>query len=426
MRDEQDLLRTLHSAADQARSVPGGLTEAVAARRRRRRARHRAQVTLAAAAVVLVAGGTAFALSRGGGQPADPATQAIATATAIPSSDDPAPTSAPPEHITNLNPKAVTKIPIKAVNGGKYRVAAALSPTEILLTAEKSFEKAGQVLIYDTPAKSARLLGDVPSPREGYFAQDFVADDRSVAWWGETPNNDDVWADLWVIPRTGGEARQLKELTGDAAEIENLNVTADHVVWSVRKGGVYRIPLAGGEPEKIQNSDDLHLDRWPWAYALGPGKMSERSHSRLVNLETGQTIDVKVSEGDRGVYCTSELCIGSNGGTSFTQRPDGSGRRKLPAEVSMAGPEERLEGDLLPAVGTHETAPLVYDLKRDRVFMFGKSGVGFGRLPGVLWWDDDARMVETCDDVCTAAEKGGGKEYTVVNLLALRDSYPSE
>ncbi|WP_157248507.1 hypothetical protein [Nonomuraea typhae] len=418
MRDEQDLLRTLHSAADQARSVPGGLTEAVAARRRRRRVRQRAQVTLAAAAVVLVAGGTAVALSRGGGQPADPAAQATTIATAVPSSDDPAPTSAPPEHVTKLWPEAITKIPKKADNGWKYRVATALSPTEILLTTEKSFEKAGQVLIYDTPAKSARLLGEVPSPRKGYFAQDFVADDQSVAWWGETPNNDDVWADLWVIPRAGGEARQLKELTGDAAEIENLNVTADHVVWSARKGGVYRIPLAGGEPEKIQNSDDLHLGRWPWAYALGPGKLGERNHSRLVNLETGATIAVKVGEGDRGVLCTPEQCVGSNGDTSFTQRPDGSDRRNLPTEVGMQGPEERLEGDVIPAMGTHDAIPLAYDLKSDRIFSFGKSGVSYGRLPGVLWWDDDARMVETCDTSCTSTEKGG-KEYTVVNLLAI-------
>ncbi|MFI6534776.1 hypothetical protein ACIBHY_20140 [Nonomuraea sp. NPDC050547] len=408
MRSEEDLVRTLRAAADQAKPLPGGLTEAVVARRRGHKKAQWARMALAAAAVVVLAGGTAFALSSGGGQ-AGPATQVTVTST-----------TEPVAHVTEAWPEAIAKVPRVASNGWKYRPVAAIGPAEILLAADQSFEKAGRVAVYDMASKATHDLGAVPDPRRGYFVQDWAGDDKHVVWYGETPNNKDIWADIWVMPRTGGEARRLTELTGDQAQIEVLNVTADHVVWSVRKGGVYRIPLTGGEPEKIQGTDDLHLNAWPWAFAFGPGKQSERNQTRLVNLETGDSTDVSLLEGDEGVICNEYKCVGTQDGGMFSQGPQGDSRNLLPEGVSLHTAEERLQDDVINAMGGSKL-PLAYDLRTERLVSFGKEGLGYWNLPGILAWDDDAEGVQKCvNNSCTTEEKGGGKELTVVNLKAIR------
>lgn len=408
MRSEEDLVRTLRAAADQAKPLPGGLTEAVAARRREHKKGQWARMALAAAAVVVLVGGTAFALSSGGGQ-AGPATQVTVTSTTEPTA-----------YVTEAWPEAIAKVPRVASNGWKYRPVAAIGPAEILLAADRSFEKAGRVAIYDMANKATLDLGEVPEPKRGYFVQDWAGDDKHVVWYGETPNDKDIWADIWVMPRTGGEARQLKELTGDQAQIEVLNVTADHVVWSVRKGGVYRLPLTGGEPEKIQGTDDLHLNAWPWAFAFGPGKQGERNQTRLVNLETGTSMDISLQEGDKGVICNENKCIGTRDSGMFSQGPQGDSRIVLPDGVSLHTAEERLQDDVVNAMGGSKL-PLAYDLRSGRLVSFGKEGLGYWNLPGILAWDDDAKGVQKCENnSCTTEEKGGGKELTVVNLKAIR------
>ncbi|MFD9944526.1 hypothetical protein ACFWYW_48585 [Nonomuraea sp. NPDC059023] len=408
MRSEEDLVRTLRAAADQAKPLPGGQTEAVAARRRGHKKGQWARMALAAAAVVVLVGGTAFALSSGGGQ-AGPATQITTTNTANPI-----------QHVTAAWPEAIAKVPRVASNGWKYRPVATISPTEILLVADKSFEKAGRVAVYDMTTKTTRELGEVPEPKRGYFVQEWASNDQQIVWYGETPNNKDVWADIWVMPRAGGEPRRLTELTGDQARIEVLSVTADHVVWSVRAGGVYRIPLTGGEPEKIQGTDDLHLNAWPWAFAFGPGKQGERNQTRLVNLETGNSMDISLLEGDKGVICNENRCIGTGDSGAFSQGPQGDSRKVLPIEANphMAG--ERLLDDVVSAVGGSKL-PLAYDLGSERLVSFGKEELGYWTMPGLLAWDDDAEGVQKCENnSCTTEEKGGGKELTVVNLKAIR------
>ncbi|MFI6297643.1 hypothetical protein ACIBEJ_39035 [Nonomuraea sp. NPDC050790] len=409
MRSEEDLVRTLRTAAGQAPPMPGGLAEAVAARRRGRRNGQWARMALAAAAVVVLVGGTAFALSSGGVQ--------VEPAVGI---SEPAEEPRQWEHVTAAWPEAIAKVPIMAPNGWKYRPVATISPTEILLAADKSFEKAGRVAIYDMTTKSTRELGAVPEPRSGYFVQEWDANDQHIVWYGKTPNNKDLWADIWVMPKTGGEAQRLAQLTGDQARIEVMNVTPDHVVWSVRAGGVYRLPLTGGEPEKIQGTDDLHLNAWPWAFAYGPGEQGVRNQTRVVNLETGTKLDVGLLPGDEGVSCTNEKCVGMMKAGPFSQGLLGDSRKILPDQVTLHSPEERLQDDVVPAVG-HSELPMAYDLKGDRLVSFGKKGLGYRYLPGFLAWDDDAEGVQRCqDNSCVNEDKGGGKELTVVNFKAIR------
>ncbi|MFI7438675.1 hypothetical protein [Nonomuraea indica] len=438
MRSEEDLIRTLRTAAGHAGS--DGLASAVAARRRVRRVRQRIQMVLAAAAVVVVAGATAAVLSRGGEQ-----VRPAVTVTAVPA------TPTPKEAVVKQKirpaaevwPEAVFTMPAKSADGWRYRPVTGLSATEVLLSAESSFEKAGRLEVYDSAAKSARVLGDVPAPEgvKGYFVQDFEVGEQHIAWYGTTPNSPDKWADFWIMPRVGGQAKRVGEVTGPMSEVDRIGVTGDSVVWSVHQGGVYRMPLTGGTPERV--ADELHLMSWPLAvgYADG-GENRGRRHDRVVDLETGQTVTVPAPAKVTSLTCGPVWCYGAAGDRTIVQRHDGSDRKDLPAEVRMHGMTELL-GDrfaLLTAYRSGDPAkeyvPLAATYDPVTGLMGGMSrmpsdggGAGFGRgissSPStIVYWDEDVRSSQVCTTkegakVCEAKELGGGKEFTVLNVAAV-------
>ncbi|WP_113698562.1 hypothetical protein [Nonomuraea lactucae] len=429
MRSEEDLIRTLRTAADQVRS--DGLAGAVAARRRARRIRQRVQVMLAAAAVVAVAGGTTAVLSSGGGQ----AGPAVTVTSGEPSRLEVQPAA-------EVWPKAVFKMPAKAADGWKYRPITGMSPTEVLLIAESSFEKAGRLEVYDSAAKSARVLGDVPAPTNvrGYYAQNFEVGEKHIAWYGETPNNGDKWADFWIMPREGGEAKQLGEVTGSMAEVERIGVTDDSVVWSVRSGGVYRVPLTGGTPQRIAGSDGLHLLSWPWA-----GDRTRRgdvtNQHRLVNLETGESKDVQVPDGAKGMSCLPDWCFAMTKEGVIAQRVDGFVRKTLPSELTLMGSDDDRLGTRFALLSGHDSTPVSESTARSIVFDAAtglKAGVGkvwpngasaLGRGVSsspttIIYWDEDREHYDVCGSegeskTCQSKERGGGKEFTVLNLAAV-------
>ncbi|WP_157978581.1 hypothetical protein, partial [Nocardia aurea] len=337
---------------------------------------------------------------------------------------------------------AVFKMPAKAADGWKYRPVTGISPTEVLLIAESSFEKAGRLEVYDSAAKSARVLGDVPAPTdvEGYYAQNFEVGEKHIAWYGETPNNGDKWADFWIMPREGGEAKQLGEVTGPMAEVERIGVTDDSVVWSVQSGGVYRMPLKGGTPERIAGTDGLHLLSWPWA-----GDRSRRegviNQHRLVNLETGESQDVLVPDGANGMSCLPDWCFAMLKAEAIAQRVDGSVRKTLPGELTlMALADGRLgtrfallSGRDRTPVSEGTTRSIVYDAATGlsagvgKVWPNGASilGRGISSSPTtIIYWDEDREQYDVCGSegeskTCRSKARGGGKEFTVLNLAAV-------
>ncbi|GAB2477427.1 hypothetical protein GCM10027187_51380 [Streptosporangium sandarakinum] len=471
-RNEEDLVRALRGAADDAPEPVGDLPTAITERRRRRSHRRARSVLAAAAVLVVIGGGTAVArdvFPSGGGEGVS-----ITGAAADPSSPVADPSEAAgktPEvsvdPVAEVWPKAVSTIPAKAADGWKYRPITGLSATELLLTAESSFEKAGRLEVYDTAARKSTVLAEMPGPPgvKGYFVQGVEVGADSIAWWGETPNNRDEWADFWVVPRTGGTARQVGEVTGAQAHVERIGVTADFVFWSVRAGGVYRMPLTGGSPEYITGTDGLHLLSWPWAFDVANGREGEdwdRNQTKLFNLETGQTTVVNAPDGARGLRCGPAWCFGASGDESIVQRTDGSDRRTLPglsnmmehtplagrfAFFSLSGVTGRdAAGEEIE--DAHAPLAVVYDPVTGRTAGVGKrnpsggGGIGTGTSSSptsIIYWDEDRRQVEECkvEDVssvpasprdpaptgktrvCSTTEKGGGKELTVVNLLAV-------
>ncbi|GIH75144.1 hypothetical protein Plo01_15730 [Planobispora longispora] len=361
----------------------------------------------------------------------------------------------------------MSKIPAKSADGWKYRPITALSATELLLSAESSFEKSGRLEIYDTASGSRTVLAETPGPEgvKGYFTQSVDVGAEHLVWYGTTPNDDDRWADFWVVPRSGGTARQVGEVTGEQAEVEAVGVTADSVVWSVSGGGVYRMPLAGGTPERIEGTDGLHLLSWPWAADVGERDFGKKQ-TKLVNLETMQVVEVKTPDGLTTFQCGLEWCYGSGDSEdnqAVVQRADGSRHRTLPG-LSALGGNIVLARDIgvfhvSSVVGRDErgeeiedhSVPLIalYDPVTGTLAGAGRSdpkGGGYGRgtsssPTSIIYWDEDQRTVEKCTMVeartalapfpsgsptptgkiknCATMPEGGGREFTVVNLLAI-------
>ncbi|GAA3158577.1 hypothetical protein GCM10010466_56690 [Planomonospora alba] len=470
-RNEADLVRVLARAAETAPEPAADLLETVR-RRRARRVRRSVRSALAVAAVIAVtAGGAAVmrgALSGGGGEGP---VLGDAPVTAVPerterSSRAPEPVRVGIRPAAEVWPQAVSTIPAKAPDGWSYRPVTALSATELLLTALPSFEKAGRLEVYDTASGSRTVLTDMPGPPgvKGYFPQSVEVGAENIVWYGMSPNDGAGWADFWVVPRSGGTARRIGEVTGAPAEVDAIGVTADSVVWSVRAGGVYRMPLGGGTPERIEGTDGLHLLSWPWAADVGERDF-QKTQGRLVNLETGQVTEVRAPEGATTFRCGPQWCFGggdSEADRAVVERVDGSRRGVLPglhargghlllardvglfAVSGVVGRDERgeeVEDPAAPVAALYDpaTGALAGIGNRDGR---GNGGYGLGvssSPSAVVYWDAGIRTVERCETgsgkavprpsgtagrtdesvLCGAVEQGGGKELTVVNLLAI-------
>ncbi|TMR90737.1 hypothetical protein [Nonomuraea basaltis] len=429
MRGEQDLVRTLRTAAGQVERID--LAEGVAARRRGRRTRQRVRVALAAAAVVAIAGGTTVALS-GEGRRAQPAVTATPSAPRFTSAAE-------------VWPNAVAKMPTRNSEGMSIHPVTALSATEVLMLASPngaSWERAMRLEVYDTARKTARVLGEIPPvkkisvpvPQALPGPAVIAVDSRYIAWSARADNRPRM--SFWIMPRAGGAARKVVEA---AMVADAVALSGDSLVWSLAKGGVYRVPLTGGTPARLPGTDGLHLTAWPWAAGY-EGRALVKNQNRVVNLETGQSFDVSVPKGARMLRCVSQWCVGELKNRVVVQRVDGSERKTLPSALRPYGPSEPLgDGDRFALVSVHDPdknkpgVPLavMYDLATGMMTGLGEripGTEGRGVTRGVHWaapsttlfWDQDLRIRQQCEKGrCIPRASGGGKEYTLLNLAAV-------
>ncbi|WP_433418285.1 hypothetical protein ACQP1V_02090 [Microtetraspora malaysiensis] len=443
MRTEHELAEALKNAANGA-PVPADLERGVADRRRRRTRRRHGSLLAAAGVVAVVLGGTAVV--RGGHVPpsADPVASAAAGAP-----DDADADADQASRARDVWPEAVTTFPKKAADGFKYRPVTALGPTEILLTAEASFEKAGRLEVYDTRTRASRVLATMAPRGKGYYPQDFEVGSDYIAWYGTTPNNGRKWADFWVAPRQGGEPIRVGEVTGDLALVDRIGVTGDHIVWSPKSGGVYRMPIAGGEPEKIEGTDGLWLDSWPWARDV-PGdsfpdeKWRNANQALLVDLENGTRRTITPPPGVTGLRCSTEWCLGTSGKKALSMRIDGTDVRELPGRSRTTD----LYGGRFAELGGW--LPAIYDLATGKAGGIGattRDGRGGGWGHGVsssptrvfYWNAHGVETKETCGPMpewqrkalaeagapspgatmCTTETVEPGDENEVLNLAAV-------
>ena len=406
MRTEDELISALRQAAVAAPEPD--LLKGVARRRRgrtRRRAQALAVAAVVVAAVVAVAGttvATRISPHRGGGEVA----VGVTSKTAVPE---------PPLKITKGTidqfwSQELFKMPAESSDGWRYRPITAISATEVLLSAESSFEKAGRIEVYDSRSGTSRVVTDVPSTPglRNSFMQRATVEGATMAWYTSASNPDGTKVtELWQAPLAGGEAKLIATLTGGAAGLDAISINGDDVYWSTQQGGVWRLPFAGGTPEPVPGGAGLHLIRWPWASDRGtlPAKDNQAQVTDLTN--GGQTSSIVIPERATGVRCGPSWCYGQGDRSSFAQRIDGSAYMKLPgtgfAPMFGLSPYPILDRFLLGPNG-------IFDLDARRLGEYdtvrGLPGTGTSSEPSsIVYW---------------GTTKGNKpRDYWVLNLAAV-------
>ncbi|MDF2707872.1 MAG: hypothetical protein K0R62_3524 [Nonomuraea muscovyensis] len=381
MTTEDELARAFRDAAATAPDTDllAGVRE-----RRRRRTRRRAQALAVVTVIAVVATGTAVTrglLPGGGGQD----TAATAAPVEDPATVVASPVGRPDRTVGEVWPQAVFTMPATNAKGWRYHPITGISPTEVLLSAEASFETAGAFEVYDTATRKARVVARVrPTPGlKEYITQTATTDGTAIAWFAYAERADGgMVREIWTVPLAGGRPRLLVTLTGERAKISTIALGGGHVVWSDERS-VWRLPLAGGEEEKL--ADGLHVIAWPWAgdVAEGPGT-SDDNQTKVVNLETGETRQVVAALGVEGLRCGPTWCSGGQGRTGLVQRVDGEGRVELQEQLMATDAQPVLDRFIRGRGQVYDTATGVA-ARVDNPS--GWSGIGVSSEPStILYW----------------------------------------
>ncbi|MEV4102831.1 hypothetical protein AB0J42_21465 [Nonomuraea sp. NPDC049649] len=380
---EELLRRTLGHAAGRSPGLPDGTAQAVEHRYRRRR--QRSQALLAAAAVVLVAGGVTTGLRAADraapatgphGSTPDPARTASA---ALSPEASPTTFAARPEPIEKVWPQALHEVPAKTPEGKRIIPILLLDDRTLLVSTWASMEKTDALYTYDLETLALRKITDVVTPKgTALFASGFDAEGGQVAWWTKLK---DGTAQIWAAPLAGGEAKLIGSRVIDGGGLDKIEIAGHRVVFSARSGGVFTVPLAGGEPEPVDGAADMHLLSWPWIGAPGPyGQDRGARYERIRNVETGETDRALVRDGEQVHACGVRLCIGTSGRTSHYYRlRDGSRQRELPGVTPMLVPAlDRFHVALLH-YGDDSVEAALFDLQTGTA---ASLGVGAERTDG--------------------------------------------
>ncbi|PZG16647.1 TolB family protein [Nonomuraea aridisoli] len=408
MRTEDELVEALRSAAGRA----PGADELLAgvARRRRRRTRRRVSALAAAAAVVVVAAGVRGVVWDPGGvdavAPTSSAPRPTVTRTlAPPPTAEPRPTvtltitarptgSAPPGRskvvpAEMLWPGAYFTMPARDADGWRRRPIMGIGAAEVLLFASGPGEKTGRLEVYDSVTGEIRA---VTTPRTdgmtGALVQVAAADGENLVWTSYGEKDGTSLRQIWTAPLTG-KAKLLATVSGLGSDIDMMQLDGDHVVWSERsRGGVWRMPLAGGTPRRLPGGDGLHLVDWPVAgdVAADPGP-SVRNQTLIADLTRGTKAAVAVPPGAKGLRCGRTWCTGHDDKGGFLQRFDGTAVTRLDALGSSAQAPAR---DRFVYVRDG-----VYDIATGKVAVIdADDGAWFadGGAPGpgsILYWENE-------------------------------------
>ncbi|MFI7615457.1 hypothetical protein ACIBP6_29940 [Nonomuraea terrae] len=409
MRTEDELVGALRSAADRA---PGdeSLLAAVA-RRRRRRTRRRVSALAAAAAVVVLGMGVravvwgpaevdsvapAFLATRSPVVPPPTGVGSPPTVTVAPPPQPvgtvPPPTASVP--VEELWPGAYLTMPARDADGRTRRPVMGLSTSEVLLAASGPGEKSSRLEVYDSVTGETRV---VTTPwTDGPLVQVAAADAEHLVWTSYSEKDGTGFRRIWAAPLPG-EAKLLATLSGPGTDIDMMQLDGDHVTWSERsRGGVWRLPLAGGTPQRLPGSDGLHLVDWPVAgdVAADPGP-SVRNQTLIADLDGGTKTAVAVPPGAKGLRCARTWCTGHDDKGGFLQRFDGTAVTRLDA----LGVSKTLAQ--APALDRFVyVAGGVYDIATGKVASIDAvDGAWFadGGAPGpgsILYWENERGTLE--------------------------------
>ena len=321
---EDWLSTTLEQAAERAPRLAATAAERLETDYRRRR--HRSRALLAAAAVVVVAGGAAVGLGAGD----DSARPAVGRSKAPHVVFG---TAAGP--VQKLWPDAVWQMPVDDPEGRELHPVALSGDGNLLVQAWHKDLQPEVLYLLDRAGGRLTKITDLPRPHR---AAGFGLGDGMVAWW--TPAKESVR--LWAVPLTGGKARQVAEYDTGGDMIDNLAVAPGRIIFSLVKGGVFSVPLAGGRVASVERAGGLHLLSWPWAGSPGSWSPPEGApFTHLVNLETGQTSDAAPArKGEQLLACGVQSCLATTpgGARAFTRLRDGTHEQEVPTGFQIPEP----------------------------------------------------------------------------------------
>ncbi|MFB9680422.1 TolB family protein [Streptosporangium vulgare] len=350
---EDKLIRVLAGAADQ---VPErariDLSVAVGSRHRPRRA---PAALLAAMAVVVVAGGAGTAVrTLGSSAVRQPAVNATGTQGPTPQ-PDPVPEEKPPP-IEKVWPRALHKISAKLPDGRAYHPQSLLDDRTLLVMTGASDGRKQFLWSYDLKTGEPRRITEIPTRNSTLYAEGVTAGGGDIVWWAsyKDPGRQRV-ARIWTVPVGGGTPRKVADVPLEnvmkKGHIRALEVVGRDVVFSRESGGVYRVPLRGGEPRAVPGTAGQHLLRWPWVgHHTNRGTSAKRNDAatltvfaKLFDAETGKWRDAVVKPYETFVRCGVDRCYGQSlpkgsNPRKFVRDRDGSRDRTLPFDVQIDDP----------------------------------------------------------------------------------------
>ncbi|XRQ16302.1 TolB family protein [Actinomadura welshii] len=304
MTDDLDraLRGALTTAARQAPAADPGLLERVEAGHRRRR-RRRASAAALAVAVVVGGTGAAGGLLRSG-EDAPPV--------ASPGELEPVSRAdlGAPVKVRERWPDAVRTVPGELPNGRELHPVTLLDDGTLVGRTWSSLEKADKLWAYDLDARKATVITDIVVPRGSkIFASDFTVGGGQIVWWLSYRVDGRDTVEIWGAPVAGGTARKLTGLPGD--NVSTLLIDGDAIVWGMADG-VYRVPLAGGTPERIPGTDGFGIVSWPWigSPASDGKKVGDIKYKSLWNVRTGERRGARLAPYKGMWSCGVTWCVG--------------------------------------------------------------------------------------------------------------------
>ncbi|GAA4196717.1 hypothetical protein GCM10022252_44510 [Streptosporangium oxazolinicum] len=336
---EDKLSRVLAGAANQVpERARVRLSATVRARRRPRRA---PAALLAAAAVVVVAGGAGTAVrTLGSSAVRQPAVNATGTQGPMPQSTS-LPEEKLPPPIERIWPRALHKIPARLPDGRVYYPQSLLDDRTLIVTTGAGDGAKQFLWSYDLENGGSRRIAEIPTRNSTLYAEDVTAGGGDIVWWASyRESGRQRVARIWTVPAVGGTPRKVADVPLEnvmkKGHIRALEVVGRDVVFSRESGGVYRVPLRGGEPRAVPGTEGQHLLRWPWA-----GRhLKQAAFAELFNVKTRERRDAVIRPGENFVRCGVARCYGHGpangpGPRAFVRERDGSRERALPPEVQI-------------------------------------------------------------------------------------------
>ncbi|AWS43635.1 hypothetical protein [Streptosporangium sp. 'caverna'] len=387
---ENELSRLLADAADRAPRASAGLSAMVKARHRRRRARSAA--LLAAVAVVVVIGGAGAAVKA---VHTSVAPQPAVNPTGKPTGRATPPVDVIPPSIEKVWPQAVRKIPATLPDGRDYHPQLLLDDRTLLVMTGTKGGKRRFLWSYDLNSGRPTRIAEIP-PTKGSqsFADGVAAGDGNIVWWAFKEAGKNQVAQIWTVPVRGGTPRPVSDVplgnaTKQLGQITDLTVVGKNVIFAYEKGGVYRVPLSGGQMQSVKGTEQQRILQWPWVGT----RRGPNTFPTLFNAETGERRDAVVAA-DEQVRCGVIRCTGMKmryekaqatctvkpctdkarqkqvALRSFVRKRDGSGERPLPAAALYDLAHERFIKQILHGP-RGESVLALYDIETGKVATLG-------------------------------------------------------